>query len=134
VLRGCKVADLMDRDCAVVEAHLSLEDFVHQYLLSSGRRCFVVVQDGRLVGLITPNEVKRVDRERWPQTSIQSVMRPVSQLRTVTPETPVVQALEMMGREDVNQLPVVSGGQLQGIFSRSNIMGFLRNHAELLKH
>jgi len=134
VLRGRKVADLMERDCATVEAHLSLEDFVHQYLLNSGRRCFVVVQDGRLAGLITPNEVKHVERERWPQTSIQSVMRPVSQLRTVTPETPVVEALEMMGRGDVNQLPVVSGGQLQGIFSRGSIMGFLRTHAELFKH
>jgi Zn-dependent protease/predicted transcriptional regulator len=134
VLRGRKVADLMDRDCPAVEAHLSVEDFVNQYLLSSGRRCFVVVQDGRLVGLITPNEVKHVERERWNQTSTQSVMRPLSQLRTVTPETPVVQALEMMGREDLNQLPVVSEGQLQGILSRGNIMGFLRTHAELLKH
>jgi hypothetical protein len=39
-----------------------------------------------------------------------------------------------MSREDVNQLPVVSGGQLQGIFSRSSIMGFLRNRAELLRN
>jgi len=134
VLRGRTVADLMDRICPAVEAHLSVEDFVHQYLLTSGRRCFVVVQDGRLVGLITPNEVKHVEQERWNQTSIQSVMRPVSQLRVVTPETPVVQALAMMGREDLNQLPVVSEGQLQGILSRGNIMGFLRTHAELLKH
>jgi len=84
--------------------------------------------------LITPNEVKHVERERWPQTSIQSVMRPLSQLRVVTPETPIVEALQMMGRDDINQLPVVSGGQLQGIFSRGSIMGFLRTHAELFKH
>jgi len=134
VLRGRKVADLMDRNCPVVEAHLSVEDFVHQYLLNSGRRCFVVMQDNRLVGLITPNEVRHVERDRWPQTSIQSVMRPLNRLRTVTPETPVVEALQMMGSEDVNQLPVISGGQLQGIVSRGNIMGFLRTHAELLRH
>lgn len=134
VLRGRKVADLMDRDCPAVEAHLSVEDFVHQFLLNSGRRCFVVMQDNRLVGLITPNEVKHVARDRWPQTSLQSVMRPLSRLRTVTPETPVVEALQLMGTEDVNQLPVISGGQLQGIVSRGNIMGFLRTHAELLRH
>jgi len=133
-LRGRKVADIMDRDCPTVESHLSLQDFVHEYLLRSGRRCFVVVQDNRLVGIVTPNEVKHIDPERWPQTSVQSVMRPVAELRTVTPETPVIQALELMSREDLNQLPVVSGGQLQGVFSRSSIMGFLRNRAELLKH
>lgn len=131
-LRGRKVADIMDRDCPSVESHLSLQDFVHEYLLRSGRRCYVVVQDNRLVGLLTPNEVKQVDRERWPQTSVQSVMRPLAQLRTVAPETPVTQALELMSREDINQLPVVSGGQLQGILSRSNIMSFLRNRSEVL--
>ncbi len=130
-LRGRNVADIMDRDCPTVESHLSLQDFVHEYLMRSGRRCFIVVQDNRLVGLITPNEVKHVDPERWPQTSIQSVMRPLSQLRTVAPETPAIQALELMSREDVNQLPVISGGQLKGVFSRSSLMGFLRNRAEL---
>jgi len=132
-LHDRKVADIMDRDCPTVESHLSLEDFVHEYLLRSGRRCFVVVQDGNLAGLITPNEVRQVEREHWAQTSVQSVMRPVSQLQTVTPETPVIQALELMGSADINQLPVVSDGQLQGIFSRGNIMGVLRNRAEVLR-
>ena len=133
-LRDRKVADIMDRDCATVEAHLSLQDFVHEYLLSSGRRCFVVIQNGHLVGLITPNEVSRVPRDQWPQTSIQSVMRPVAEIRAVTPDTPAMSALELMSREDVNQLPVISSGRLQGIFSRSSIMGFLRNRTELLRH
>ena len=133
-LRDRKVADIMDRDCPTVEAHLSLEDFVHEYLLRRGRRCFVVVQNDHLVGLITPNEVSRVHRDQWLQTSVQSVMRPVADIRAVTPETPVMRALEIMSREDINQLPVVSGGQLQGIFSRSSIMGFLRNRTELLRH
>ena len=133
-LRDRKVADIMDRDCATVEAHLSLQDFVHEYLLSSGRRCFVVVQNGHLVGLITPNEVSRVPRDQWPQTSVQSVMRPVAEIRAVTPETPAMSALELMSREDINQLPVISSGRLQGIFSRSSIMGFLRNRTQLLRH
>jgi Zn-dependent protease/predicted transcriptional regulator len=132
-LRDRKVADVMDRDCSTVESHLSLQDFVHEHLLRSGRRCFVVVQDNHLVGLITPNEVRHIDRDRWPQISVQSVMRSVDELRTVRPETPVIQALEVMSREDINQLPVISNGQLRGIFSRGNIMGFLRNRAELLK-
>jgi len=133
-LRRRTVGDIMDRDCPTVEAHLSVEDFVHEHLLRSGRRCFIVVQGRRLAGLITPNEVRQVDWEQWPQTSVQSVMRPAAQLRIVAPDTPVVEALKIMGREDVNQLPVVSNGQLQGIFSRGNIVGFLHNHAEVLRH
>jgi CBS domain-containing protein len=60
-------------------------------------------------------------------------MRPVTEIRAATPDTPVLRALEIMSCEDINQLPVISGGQLLGIFSRSSIMGFLRNRTELLR-
>ncbi|MGH9644309.1 MAG: M50 family metallopeptidase [Terriglobales bacterium] len=133
-LRGHPVADIMDRDCPTVESHLSVQDFVDEYLLRSGQRCFAITQNGRLVGLITPNEVKKVDRELWPQTSLQAVMRPVSQLQTVTPDTPAIQALEIMSRENINQLPVLSNGHLEGIFTRGHLLSFLQNHAELHRH
>jgi Zn-dependent protease len=132
-IRDRRVSDIMDHDFSAVEAHLSLQDFVHRYLLASGRRCFVVVQNNNLAGLITTKEVSGVERDRWPQTSVQSVMRPLSQLRTVMPDTPAIRALEIMSRKDINQLPVVSDGQLVGLFSRSSVMGFLRNRAELFK-
>lgn len=114
-----------------VEGRLSLQDFVDEYLLRYGRRSYVVVRDDQIIGLITPNEVTGVDRERWSQTSVQSAMRPLGQLHTVTPETPALEALVMMSREDINQLPVVSNGRLEGVFSRSHVLRFLHTHAEL---
>jgi Zn-dependent protease/CBS domain-containing protein len=133
-LRGKRVADVMERNCSTVEAHLSLEDFVNQYLLRTGSRCFVVVQNNAVVGLITPNEIKRVPRDQWPQTSVQSVMRPLRDLRVVAPDTPAVKALEMMTRDDLNQLPVLSDGQLQGVFSRGQVLRLLQAYAELHGH
>jgi Zn-dependent protease/predicted transcriptional regulator len=130
-LRGRRVADIMDRNCPTVEAHLSLQDFVDAYLLHKGLRGYVVVQNEQMVGLVTPHEVKQVPRDLWPQTSVQAVMRPLGQVRTVSPETPALQALQMMGRDDINQLPVVSNGHLEGIFSRSHIVRFLQAHTQL---
>ena len=101
-LRDRRVADVMDHDYATVEGRLSLQDFVDEYLLRSGRRCFVVLHNGQVAGLVTPHEVKSVDRQSWSQTTVQSVMRPLRQLRTVAPDTPALQALELMSREDVN--------------------------------
>ena len=72
-----------------------------------------------------------MDRERLAQTSVQAMMRPVSQLRTIAPDTPAIQALEIMSREDINQLPVLSDGRLEVLFSRRHILDFLQNHAEL---
>ena len=129
-LRDRRVADVMDHDYATVEGRLSLQDFVDEYLLRSGRRCFVVLHNGQVAGLVTPHELKSVDRQSWSQTTVQSVMRPLRQLVMVAPDTPALQALELMSREDVNQLPVISGGRLAGIFSRGHLLRFLRTHHE----
>jgi Zn-dependent protease/CBS domain-containing protein len=130
-LRGRLVADIMERDCPTVEGHLTLKDFVDEYLLRTGRRCFIVVQNHNVSGLITPHEIKQVDRERWPLTSVQSVMRHLDQVRSVTPDTSAIQALEIMTREDINQLPVLSNGHLDGIFSRGHVLRFLQTQAEM---
>jgi len=130
-LRGRTVADIMDRTCPTVEPYLSLQDFVDEFLLRRGLRGYVVVHDDQIVGLITPHEVKAVERDLWPQTSVQAVMRPLSKVRTVSPDTPALQALQMMGRDDINQLPVVSNGHLEGLFSRSHVVRFLQAHAQL---
>lgn len=37
----------------------------------------------------------------------------------------------MMGREDINQVPVVSNGRLEGVFSPSHALRSLQTHAEL---
>ena len=46
-------------------------------------------------------------------------------------DTPVITALEIMGREDVNQLPVIFQGALAGVISRSHIVQLLQTKAEL---
>jgi CBS domain-containing protein len=58
-------------------------------------------------------------------------MRSLESVRTVRPEGPVAEALEVMGREDVNQVPVVQKGNLAGIISRGHIMRVLQTRAEL---
>jgi CBS domain-containing protein len=84
-----------------------------------------------MAGLVTPNEIKELERPRWPYTILADIMRPLDQLHTVTPSTPVMEALETMGRDDVNQLPVVSGKHLDGIITRTNVVQFLQTRAEL---
>jgi predicted transcriptional regulator len=130
-LRGVRVSDVMGRDCPVVDSRSTLQTFVDEYLLRTGRRCFLIVENGMVVGLITPHEVKAVERARWPYTTVSDVMIPIDRLRTVRPGTPVTEALEMIGRADVNQLPVMSNGRLEGMLSRDRVLQSLVSRAEL---
>jgi Zn-dependent protease/CBS domain-containing protein len=128
-LRDHRVADIMESNCAQVEGYLNVRDFVDHYLLHSANRCFVVAQDDHVTGIVTPNEIRKVSREDWGQTSVQSVMRPLGNLRTVSPDMPALKAVELMTRENLNQLAVVSDGKLLGIFSRGQILRFLQLHS-----
>lgn len=130
-LRGVRVEQVMASSCPGVDSHLNLRNFVNEYLLSTGRRCFVVEENGRVVGLITPHEVKEIQPARWPYTTIDNVMRRLDQLHAISPDIAVTDALDMMAREDVNQLPVVREGRLAGIISRGHILRLLQTRAEL---
>ena len=132
-LKGVQVKDIMTSDCQTLDGNMNVEQFVENYLLKSGRRCFVVQQNGEISGIVTPHEIKELERPRWPYMTLADIMRPLDQLHTVTPVTPVMDALETMGRDDVNQLPVVSGSHLDGIITRANVVQFLQTRSEL-KH
>jgi len=129
-LDGVRVGDIMSRDCPWVASRLDLRTFVDEVLMRTGRRCFLVIEQGRIVGLMTPNEVREVERERWPFIQTGDVMQPIERLKIVTPETPLSVALEAVGRDDINQLPVVSEGRLRGVISRAHILHYLQTRAE----
>jgi Zn-dependent protease len=129
--RDVRVADLMTRDCTPVDGNTNLQTFVHEFLLRTARRCFVVLEKGKFIGLITLNEVKAISQARWPFTTVYDVMVPLERSHTVTPETPVTEALELIGREKIHQLPVVSNGRVEGMISREQIMNQLLTRAEL---
>jgi Zn-dependent protease/predicted transcriptional regulator len=129
-LKGVRVADVMTRDCPTIDGWLNLQNFVEHELLRTGRRCFIVVDKGEMSGLVTPQEITGIDRAKWPFTTVHDVMRPIGDVRSVAPDTPLQSALESMSRDDLNELPVVSDGHLEGVLSQAQIISYLQTNAE----
>lgn len=130
-LRGVRVGDIMVRDCPTVDGRTNLQSFIEDYLLRTGRRCFIVAESGVVEGIITAHEIKEIEPALRPYKTVSDAMRPIHQLRTVTVDTPVTEVLETMGREDLNQLPVVSDGRLEGVISRGQVLRYLQTRIEL---
>ena len=129
-LEGVTVADAMTKDCPLVDGNMNLQTFVDEVLLRTGTPCFAVLRDSEVSGIVTPAEVKEIPRTKWHSTRLVDVMRPLNEIRTVEPQTPLKAALEIMGRRDLNQLPVMARGHLQGVISRSNVMSFLNTRMQ----
>jgi CBS domain-containing protein len=91
----------------------------------------MVVENGEFAGLLTPHEIKTVEKRLWGETKVSEVMKPLEQVHTVGPDTPVTDALEILGVRDINQLPVVEDGRLKGVISRDRILQSIMIRQEL---
>jgi Zn-dependent protease len=131
LLEGYAVSDIMQRECELLPAHLSVESFIESYLLGGGRRCYTVGDEGGISGLVTVHNVRNVPKVDRPFTNIAEVQTPMDALHVVAPTTSLWAALQQMTEAQVNQLPVLLEGQLMGLVSREELLNFLRVHSEL---
>lgn len=129
-LRGLRVADVMS-EAPAAEPEDSLQSVVDEQMLRRGRHCVVVGRRGRLLGVVTTRDVRRVSRSRWPETPVGRAMVPAERVRTVPRSATTLDALELMGREGVGQLPVVEDGGVVGVVTRADIARALQTRREL---
>ncbi len=131
MLRGHTVSEVMVRDCPTVSPSLTLERLVNDYILTSGRRCFPVVEDSRLLGLMTMHDVKAVPRQIWATKTVREAMTPIERLKSVRASEDLSSVLQLMTAEDVNQLPVMENNTVVGMVARDNLLSFIRTRDEL---
>jgi len=122
------VRDLMVRTVTSIPQNCPLDEAVNQYFRPYGYGGFPVLEDGQLVGLITVMEVQTVPTPLWPWRRVGQVMRPLSPSLVVTPDVPVIQAMEHMAREGWDRLVVVQEGQVVGLVTHSAILHFFQLH------
>jgi CBS domain-containing protein len=130
-LRGMRVSELMSNDCMTVPGDMPLQRFADEYVLKTGRRCYAVEDRDTIIGLITAADLTKVESSKWTQIPVMQVAQPLAEVRSVSPDTPVAEALQTMGREDLNQLPVVEAGRMEGMLSRGHILRALQTRSEL---
>ena len=116
----------MRRDYTLVRPDTTLEQLVNEHIWGSGRRSLVVKQNGRVVGLLTLHDVKKVLRSDWPTTTAAQAMIPAEQMKRIRPDAELVIALEKMDRDGVSQLPVMVDDQIKGLLGRDDVISLLR--------
>jgi Zn-dependent protease/predicted transcriptional regulator len=131
MLAGHAAREVMMTDCPRIARDLPLDVVVERVALPSGRRCFPVMEDDRVLGLLTLHDIKKVPRERWATTRVEEVMIPLHELKMVAPGDDLAFVFERMAAEDVNQFPVMEDGTLLGMVARNNVLAFLRTRTEL---
>lgn len=130
-IRRLTVGDVLRPDPSAATPDTPVDELIERHILPGARRAVPIALDGRLVGLVTLADVRRVPPEARAATRTADVMVGADRLVTVSSGTPLRQALEELGRGDYEQLPVVDGGRLTGLLTRGALLRELRIREEL---
>jgi len=131
ILQDVPVARMMRTSPPTVPPAISISSLVHDHVMRTDDHCFPVMEQDRLVGLVTLEDARGVSRDAWDTTSVGQIMTPTDQLVTVRPDEDAAKALDKLMGRDVRQLPVLRGGKLGGLLRRRDIVKWLQLESEL---
>jgi Zn-dependent protease/predicted transcriptional regulator len=129
-LEGLRVADIMTPELPTIGREISLEDYARE-IMRTGRRAHLVVAHDQLVGLMTAEALHSVPNQDWDVTSVQAVMLPKDKLHWAAPEEPALSLLDRMRTIGMQQMPVITGGNVVGIVTRDSILRVLQTRHEV---
>lgn len=124
------VRSLMQTRFTSIDPATTVAVLVEDHLMPSGQRGFPVVSDGRFAGLVTLADIRKVQQSEWPRVPVSQVMTPVSRTVTANADLNAAEALELIGRHDLDQIPVVENGEIKGLLRRKDILKWLSLHAQ----
>ena len=93
--------------------------FVDRILSVHRRTVFPVARDRQLYGMLWLEDLKKVPRDDWGKTKIQTVMRPITPDYFVETVTALAEAKEIMRENGIGALGVID--------ARGNLVGFLQS-------
>ncbi len=124
LVAGTRVAPLMNTSFIPADPRASVATIVRDLMLPRNLRAVPVVADQSFLGLMTTDDVRKVDHDRWMTTPIEQVMTPSADLAKLSPDDDLVQALGRFG--DAAVLPVVRDGRLVGLLDRDGVVNYIR--------
>jgi Zn-dependent protease/CBS domain-containing protein len=132
ILEDVSVRQVARKNPQMVTASNSIEQLVHENIMTSDDQAFPVVdENSRFIGLVTLDDVRKADRQTWGSKTVREIMTPKADLVTVMPDEDAADALRKLSQNNIRQLPVMDQGDFVGLFRRSDILRWLKLESDL---
>lgn len=129
-LEGVPVERVMHSEFASARPEMSIAELVDGYLLPGVQHAFPVLENGEFIGLVSLQDLSKVPREAWGEVPVREIMTPAAGVAGVQPSSNAAEAMVALGRQGVNQLPVIENGKLRGLVSREDILQRLSSYGD----
>ncbi|MBK1986123.1 chloride channel protein [Sphaerospermopsis aphanizomenoides BCCUSP55] len=123
VLTKLTAQDVMQQRVETLESEMTVEELI-QAFSRSHHRGFPVVENCKLVGIVTQSDLQKIPKSR--DTPLKEIMTPKPV--TVTPKQTLSNVLYLLDRYQISRLPVLEGNKLIGIITRADIIRAEADH------
>jgi Zn-dependent protease len=119
LLQDVTIADAMSSPVVTVPTDLPVQDAIDM-MYASHHLGFPVVEQNRLIGMVTLSDVHSVPEHDREALRVGDIMTkaPI----TLTPRSPLIEALQIMSVKNIGRIPIVDGEELVGIVTRTDIL------------
>lgn len=124
---GYSVRDLMRSHFEITKVDLSVPEFVHGHLLQSAQILWPVLEEDRLVGFATLEEVKRFSPNEYAKLRVRDIMRTDLEDFTIPPEMSAMAAMRVLSTHST-PLAVVEDNEIVGLLSQADAVKWLALH------
>lgn len=128
LLAGISVGRVTVTEVTVLSASDRLGQVV-EVILHGTQQVFPVVEDGRLVGILSNRELLQGLSQTGPETLVSAVMR--HDIPTVSASDSLHTGLEQLQASSSGALPVVAQGRVVGLLTAANVAEYLMLQAAL---
>jgi Zn-dependent protease/predicted transcriptional regulator len=127
-----RVRDIMYTNVPLIDASTPLTMLRHNYFAAYSLPAFPVVDGGRVIGIVSRNDLYQVSAAEWDVLNAGRVSRPLSESQTVDPEMTLDKVLRrVLGGDEL--MLVVEGQNVLGLLTREELMRYVETKMKLLR-
>jgi Zn-dependent protease/predicted transcriptional regulator len=125
-LEGVHVEEVMVREVVSVPPDLTITQLIHDYFLHYAFRGFPVVENGRVLGVVSVAAVRQLPREVYDNRQVTDIMTPLQEDLLIDAQASLADALVKMSRQEQDRLLVLKGDRLAGLVTKTGLLRFVQ--------
>ncbi len=119
--RAMRVRDMMSTDLVAVGPDETLADVAERTARHGGLAAFPVIDEGRVVGMLTVVNMEAVPREAWEYHRVADHMTDRDHVPTLTADDPLDTAVAALASSHLQRAFILDGERLVGLLSIADI-------------
>jgi CIC family chloride channel protein len=114
------VADVIDTEARTLPPDATVDEVFWHHMVGARQQAVAVVGGSTYIGLVTVTDLTAIDRETWPTTAIEDVLRPDAPVATL--DWMVSDAVRAMDEHDLDRIAVCDGTTYVGVITASELV------------